>query len=409
MSKKSKHILGGVVALLFIVSIVNTQAIISLSKKVESALSQKVAYVTDRAQTGNRVMGEYYVGNQTASVLPGIGDEIFYPEPEDPEGGGVYEIFFGNGLCAIVTETTSTPGTTFTSNEDGQLHCNSDNPGLANPGDGQGIIQVNPQTGLVVISGVSTASTAMKLHVLGYGDQSKMAPWPPTNISEMLRAFQRDNGISQTGTVGTLTTRVLDSKVNSLMVWKTEKKYKIYSQDYAVRQQAALGIMGVDVPEPGGGGYIIEVYTPNVLEGTCTLSYTNTDSGASGSTTWEGPCDPPPASGPTNDPILNMINFQTREGRATGNGTLATATKLSLLGYMSGQSKMAPWPPTNLSEIIKTFQKNNGISPTGTAGPLTTAALDARIANLRAELVSTKYYVNDPSEYPEDAEIFYRY
>ncbi len=384
MSSRSKTLIGGALAVIFVITMVNTNAIVSLSNRVERSLGDKVSY-------SGSVMPEYYVGDQRASVLPGVGDEIFYPEPEDPEGGGVYEVFFANGLCATISETASNPGTTYI-DTNGQLRCNV---GVVGPSSGDSnIIQVNPVTGQLIISGTSaTATTAMKLHALGYVNQSKMAPWPPGNISEMLKVFQRDNGISQTGTVDKLTIAALDARVASLRVWKTEMKYKISSQDHIIgRQQAALGTtMGTDIPEPGGGGYLITVYTNNFLENTCTATTTNTETGQTYGITIDGLCG---TGVNTNDPILNMINFQTREGRATGNGTLATATKLSLLGYMSGQSKMAPWPPTNIAEEIKAFQRDNGISQTGTAGPLTTAALDAKIANLRAELVETKYWVS---------------
>ncbi len=214
MSSMSKVLVGGVLALLAVVSVVNTQAIVAISDSVRNN-QPKVAVQQPP------MMQEYYVGSQTASVLPGVGDEIFYPEPEDPDGGGIWPFVIqtSSTTCEIVwmwDDGTPTGGGSSGTWSNGGCHFNT----AASPNSGSGAsssINISTPRGTLSISGSSTTLVYQyKLMVAGYLDLDQLTGKMDTTTQTALRSFQKANGISQSGTFGPLTRTALDAKMAQL-------------------------------------------------------------------------------------------------------------------------------------------------------------------------------------------------
>ncbi len=117
MSSRSKALIGGALAIIFVITVANTNATAQLSKAVNN-VNSRVASLPTQVQE-SYPQEEYYVGGQQAA-LGLVGVDI--PEPDD-EGGGGYWIYIGS---------------------DGDLHCARRNPSESPPMPGK--LQARPAT-----------------------------------------------------------------------------------------------------------------------------------------------------------------------------------------------------------------------------------------------------------------------
>lgn len=192
MNNVGKKVFGGVIAVVAIVSLVNTSAIIKLADTVRSqGEAQKVAYAQP-------VQQEYYVGNQQAA-LGTLGAEIVEDEPS----GLVIVISYNGNNCTIsiiydsgLTSTDS--GSTVYGSNGTPIGCST----LVG-GDTLEITSINNQ--LSVNSSSSALANQLKLVLFGYLTPAQLTGKWDAATQTALKYFQKLNGITQTGTMGPLT------------------------------------------------------------------------------------------------------------------------------------------------------------------------------------------------------------
>lgn len=213
MSNNGKKFLGGVIALVAIITLVNTTAIVELSKAMRGgAQSERVVYVP----TQTAPMQEYYEYNQQAA-LGTLGTEVI-----EEDGGGIilYTISISSSCLmtwsAVNTETGATSSGEQQGISNGNGGCTfAENVGLSdntNPI----TISLNASLGMSISSPSSTTALQFKLAILGYLSIDKISGHLDSDTQNAIKSLQKSNKITQTGSMGPLTTTALAKAMSSV-------------------------------------------------------------------------------------------------------------------------------------------------------------------------------------------------
>ncbi len=203
-------VVGGLLAVLFVTSMVQTGAILKLQKVASVPQTQNVAIANDYQYDFNQ---EAAVGSVYNTVTPA----------PTPQGYRLSVHFNDDGTCVVIITssagTTYTPGET-TYNSTGARTCRTDAAGVRTGSEGEpGHIDVSfVGNSLIVSSNSSILEAQFKLQILGYLSSSQAALTgkldAPTQAA--LKKFQTTNKISATGTYGPQTKAALDETILSV-------------------------------------------------------------------------------------------------------------------------------------------------------------------------------------------------
>lgn len=214
MSSNSKKLLGGVIGVLAIISVLNTNAIIGLTNEVRNqSQAQRVVYVSEPLQAQQEIYKTFDSGNQQAalaSLKPTIVDD-------DNEGYIVYWLEnMDGGRCALHADTyegnppVMTNSTITYGNQDGGGGCVT--PTIA----GGNIITAVVNGVLSISGGTPVTIMQYKLALVGFLPLENITGKNDLVTQAALKAFQTANKISATGTYGPLTKAALDSKIQGV-------------------------------------------------------------------------------------------------------------------------------------------------------------------------------------------------
>ena len=209
----NNKVVGGLIAVLVVSQIVQ----FGMMSKLSNAVSQTNANMSQQSMAMSRMVTEQ---SQAAAV-----GATYLPPPPDPDGPqGVIVLYLytenGQTKCGFVnTEppSTSTSGGT----------PSYDNNGNANGCDGDSIIaqdgsivaMTSQNASLSSVSGSNGTSVMQyKLVLAGF-----LKPWNvtgkmDTTTQAALKAFQKSQGITQTGTYGSLTSSALDREIAAIRI-----------------------------------------------------------------------------------------------------------------------------------------------------------------------------------------------
>ncbi len=216
MSSRSKALIGGALAIIFVITVANTNATAQLSKAVNN-VNSRVASLPTQVQE-SYPQEEYYVGGQQAA-LGLVGVDI--PEPDD-EGGGGYWIYIGSDgdlHCAYMIDSTLfiNGSLTFSTSSNGQTTwtCAGASAAPATPNGGG--IHFDYMVGMdtVQVSGGVVHVMQFQLFLLGYLYPEEMTGLMDTNTTNAVTAFQKAYGLPSTGRYGEQTKAAVDRVLSS--------------------------------------------------------------------------------------------------------------------------------------------------------------------------------------------------
>lgn len=193
----NKKIVGGLLALMFVCQIAQTSAILNLYAKAKSpATNEPPVGVANLSQNLEGVRG-----SQVA--VPVYWMHTFTPMDN---GNCLYSVFGFNSDGNIESQTHE------------QISGGCPGSASAPVGDSIGTVAVTVRDGQTVVTGSSPDIEAQyKLIMLGYLDQKYLSNKLGTVAQGALKAFQKEMGISQTGTYGPQTKSALDKAVAGLV------------------------------------------------------------------------------------------------------------------------------------------------------------------------------------------------
>lgn len=210
----NKKIVGGLLGILFVTSMVQTNAILKMQNVANAPRTQNVAMTP--------VADYQYDFNQRAAV----GTLNTTPSDPTPQGYILYTNRQGRIRCAYIAVVNGhwdyySGGSPFgTGGNVGELYssagCHGATVGGISTGSNGLDIELSPSKTSFDVSGGVIPVMQFKLFLLGYLESEQVTGKLDATTKSALMSFQKNRGLSQTGTYGPQTEVALDSVISSI-------------------------------------------------------------------------------------------------------------------------------------------------------------------------------------------------